>query len=75
MNSPIDQNPVTKNQVQFLTSKFSIPLPVPPTFFNSGNYIISLSDACKWLAGVAESLGVEIYPSIAGSKVSALCFF
>jgi electron-transferring-flavoprotein dehydrogenase len=29
---------------------------------NRGNYIVSLANLCKWLAGQAEALGVEIYP-------------
>ena len=29
---------------------------------NRGNYIVSLSNLCKWLGQQAESLGVEIYP-------------
>jgi len=29
---------------------------------NHGNYIVSLSNLCKWLGQQAEALGVEIYP-------------
>jgi electron-transferring-flavoprotein dehydrogenase len=29
---------------------------------NKGNYIVSLSNLCKWLGREAEGLGVEIYP-------------
>ena len=34
----------------------------PPLMSNRGNYIVSLSNLCKWLGQQAESLGVEIYP-------------
>src|SRR5580693_5238661 len=34
----------------------------PPLMRNRGNYVVSLSNFCKWMAGQAESLGVEIYP-------------
>ncbi|HWX90875.1 MAG TPA: electron transfer flavoprotein-ubiquinone oxidoreductase, partial [Rhizomicrobium sp.] len=34
----------------------------PPLMSNRGNYIVSLSNLCKWLAQQAEALGVEIYP-------------
>lgn len=34
---------------------------------NDGNYIVSLSRVTAWLAGIAEELGVEIYPGFAGA--------
>jgi electron-transferring-flavoprotein dehydrogenase len=36
-------------------------------FNNHGNYIISLGQLTPWLAGKAESLGVEIFPGFAAS--------
>jgi electron-transferring-flavoprotein dehydrogenase len=36
---------------------------------NRGNYIISLGNLCRWLAGQAEALGVEIYPGFAAAEV------
>ena len=33
---------------------------------NKGNYIVSLSNFCKWLGQQAEALGVEIYPGFPG---------
>jgi flavin-dependent dehydrogenase len=38
-------------------------------FFILGNYIISLSDLCKWLGEQATSLGVDIFTGFAGDKV------
>jgi electron-transferring-flavoprotein dehydrogenase len=35
---------------------------LPPLMSNRGNYIVSLSNLCKWLAQQAEALGVEVYP-------------
>src|SRR6201999_4112902 len=35
---------------------------VPPLMSNHDNYIVSLSNLCRWLGQEAESLGVEIYP-------------
>ncbi|MBF0446493.1 MAG: 4Fe-4S dicluster domain-containing protein, partial [Magnetococcales bacterium] len=40
-----------------------------PAFGNSGCYIISLGELCKWLASQAEALGVEIYPGFAASQL------
>jgi electron-transferring-flavoprotein dehydrogenase len=36
---------------------------------NHGNYIVSLGNVCRWLGGIAESLGVEIYPGFAAAEV------
>src|ERR1700751_1058097 len=35
---------------------------MPPLMSNHGNYIGSLGQVCRWLAGKAEALGVDIYP-------------
>ena len=42
---------------------------MPPLMNNHGNYIVSLGNVCKWLAGKAEALGVEIYPGFAAADV------
>ncbi|HEX3756625.1 MAG TPA: electron transfer flavoprotein-ubiquinone oxidoreductase [Rhizomicrobium sp.] len=56
---------VTQDQFAFFTRTGAITLPhflFPPLMSNRGNYIVSLSNLCKWLASEAEALGVEIYP-------------
>jgi electron-transferring-flavoprotein dehydrogenase len=40
---------------------------MPPLMNNHGNYAVSLGNVCRWLAGQAEALGVEIYPGFACS--------
>jgi electron-transferring-flavoprotein dehydrogenase len=40
---------------------------MPPFMHNGGNYVASLGNVCRWLAGQAEALGVEIYPGMAAS--------
>ncbi|MCG7507454.1 electron transfer flavoprotein-ubiquinone oxidoreductase [Mesorhizobium retamae] len=40
---------------------------MPPLMNNHGNYIVSLGNVCRWLAGKAEALGVEIYPGFAAA--------
>ncbi len=50
----------------------SIALPVfamPPMVKNHGNFIVSMGNVCRWLAGEAEALGVEIYPGMAASQL------
>ena len=41
----------------------------PKTMHNNGNYIISLGKLCRWLAGQAENLGVEVFPGFAAAEV------
>ena len=43
--------------------------PMPPLMSNHGNYIVSMANVCRWLAGVAEGLGVEIFPGMAASEL------
>ncbi|GAN95683.1 electron transfer flavoprotein-ubiquinone oxidoreductase [Komagataeibacter europaeus NBRC 3261] len=65
--------PVTEEQMLYLTRKGSLEIPfldrVMPHMSNHGNHIVSLGDFCRWLAGRAEELGVEIYPGFAGAEV------
>ena len=61
--------PATKDRMRFLTKNSSIPIPAPPQMNNHGNYILSLSQFCKWLGERAEEIGVEIYPGFAGREV------
>lgn len=42
---------------------------VPKTMHNTGNYIVSMGNVCRWLAEQAEQLGVEIFPGFAASEV------
>ena len=46
--------PAGKDKMRYLTNSGSIPLPAPPQMHNKGNYIISLSQFCKWLGERAE---------------------
>jgi electron-transferring-flavoprotein dehydrogenase len=42
---------------------------LPRLMDNHGNYVVSLGNVCRWLGGVAESMGVEIYPGFAAAEV------
>jgi electron-transferring-flavoprotein dehydrogenase len=56
---------VREDRFCFFTKNGAFTLPhflFPPLMSNRGNYIISLSNLCKWLGQQAEALGVEIYP-------------
>jgi len=61
--------PVTHDEFLILGTQKAFKLPTPPQMQNHGNFIISLELLCRWLAKVAESLGVEIYPGFAASHV------
>ena len=64
--------PITKDEFLVLTDTSSYTIPnmlLPPQLHNDGNYVISLSQVCRWLATKAEELGVEIYPGFAASEV------
>jgi len=69
--APID-TPVTDDRFYFLGPAGAIRLPnfaMPPLMSNHGNYIVSLSNLCKWLATQAEALGVEIYPGFSAAAL------
>jgi electron-transferring-flavoprotein dehydrogenase len=56
---------VSRDRFCFFTRGGAIDIPhvlFPPLMSNRGNYIVSLSNLCKWLGQQAEELGVEIYP-------------
>ena len=69
---PMAETPVTDNWHWVLTrgKHMSVPhWPMPPFMSNDGNYTGSLGSLCRWLAGQAESLGVEIFPGFPASEV------
>eukprot|EP00934_Nitzschia_sp_Nitz4_P002995 Nitzschia sp. Nitz4//scaffold47_size129522//56961//58856//NITZ4_003551-RA/size129522-processed-gene-0.11-mRNA-1//1//CDS//3329552800//2985//frame0 len=64
--------PVQDDEFKILseTSSFTVPnIFLPSQLHNYGNYVLSLSQLCRWLAEEAEELGVEIYPGFAASEV------
>ncbi|CAN5377075.1 electron transfer flavoprotein-ubiquinone oxidoreductase [soil metagenome] len=69
---PLAEVPVTDNQHWVLTKakKFSLPhFITPPFMHNKGTYTGSLGNLCRWLAGQAEELGVEIFPGFAAAEI------
>jgi electron-transferring-flavoprotein dehydrogenase len=63
------KTPAKEDRFLLLTQSRAFRLPTPPQMHNSGNYIISLGNLCRWLATQAEALGVEIYPGFAAAEV------
>lgn len=50
------------------TGKLSAPW-LPPEMHNLGKPIASLGRVCEWLAGIAESKGVNLFPEFAGQEL------
>jgi electron-transferring-flavoprotein dehydrogenase len=71
LDSPLTV-PVTKNEHWVLSEgkKYSVPhIFMPPFMNNKGTYTLSLGNFCRWLAGQAEALGVEVFPGFAAAEV------
>src|SRR5215212_6972385 len=60
---------VRGDAIYFLTRTAKARLPITPPFFrNHGNYIISLNRFVKWLGGLVEAEGIDVFtgfPAIA----------
>jgi electron-transferring-flavoprotein dehydrogenase len=70
-DTPVKQQ-VTADRFYWLGEAGAVRLPhwpMPPLMSNSGNFVVSLGNVCRWLATRAEALGVEIYPGFAASEV------
>ncbi|KQM65971.1 electron transfer flavoprotein-ubiquinone oxidoreductase [Sphingomonas sp. Leaf17] len=69
---PLAEVPVTDNQHWVLSATKRRSLPhflTPPFMHNKGTYTGSLANLCRWLAGQAEELGVEIFPGFAAAEI------
>ncbi len=61
---------VTSDSVYFLTPDSKVRLPItPPPFRNHGNYVISLNQFVKWLAGQVEAAGTDLFMGFAAQSV------
>jgi electron-transferring-flavoprotein dehydrogenase len=71
LDSPLTV-PVKENHHWVLSERkrWSMPhLMMPPFMNNKGTYTLSLGNLCRWLAGQAEALGVEIFPGFAAAEI------
>jgi electron-transferring-flavoprotein dehydrogenase len=63
---------VSDDRFYWLLPSRAVRLPnllMPPLMSNHGNYVVSVGNICRWLAGKAEALGVDIYPGFAATEV------
>ena len=67
--APLD-TPVTNAGIYFLSQSLRWKLPItPPPIANSGNYIVSLNKIVKWLGGLVEKEGVNVFTQFAGKEL------
>jgi electron-transferring-flavoprotein dehydrogenase len=61
---------VHHDSVYFLTERQKIAFPItPPPLKNHGHYIISLSRFVKWLAGLVEAEGIDIFTGFSAASI------
>ncbi len=67
--APLD-TPVTGDAAYFLTERSAWKFPItPPPLCNHGNYVVSLSRLAKWLGGLVESAGVNVFTQFGGAQL------
>ena len=67
--APLD-TPVTDDAAYFLTASRAWKFPItPPPLRNHGNYILSLNRLVKWLGGLVEQQGINIFTQFAGAEL------
>ncbi len=67
--APLD-TPVTGDAGYYFAEKSSWKLPItPPPFKNHGNYVVSLNKIVKWLGGLVEKKGVNLFTQFAGRNL------
>ena len=67
--APLD-TPVTDDAAYFLTVSRAWKLPItPPPLRNHGNYVISVNKLVKWLGGLVEQAGVNVFTQFAGAEL------
>jgi electron-transferring-flavoprotein dehydrogenase len=61
---------VHEDHVYFLTRRGKLRFPItPPPLRNHGHYVISLNRFVKWLAGLVEAEGIDIFAGFAATEV------
>src|SRR6266851_2046995 len=67
--APLD-TPVTDDAALLFTQGSSFRFPItPPPFKNKGNYVVSLSKMTKWLGGLVEKAGVNLFTQFGGASL------
>ena len=68
-SAPLD-TPVTDSAALLFTEGSSFRFPItPPPFQNKGNYVVSLNKIVKWLGGLVEAAGVNVFKEFGGAEI------
>jgi electron-transferring-flavoprotein dehydrogenase len=68
-SAPLD-TPVTGDAAYYFTESTAHKLPItPPPLRNHGNYAISLNKFVKWLGGLVEKKGINVFTQFAGREL------
>ena len=68
-SAPLD-TPVIDDAALFFTKGSSFRFPItPPPFKNKGNYVVSLNRLTKWLGGLVEKSGVNLFMQFGGAQL------
>src|SRR5580658_8424764 len=68
-SAPLD-TPVTGDAAYYFTQNGSWKLPItPPPLQNHGNYVVSLNRLVKWLGGLVEQKGINVFTQFAGREL------
>jgi len=68
--APPFDTPVIDDAVFFLKPERAYKLPItPPPLRNHGNYVISINKLVKWLGGLVEQAGVNVFTEFAGAQL------
>jgi electron-transferring-flavoprotein dehydrogenase len=67
--APLDA-PVSRDRVYLLDAGGKIPLPfTPPPLRNHGNLVVSINRLGKWMAGLVEDEGIDLFTGFPGVEV------
>jgi electron-transferring-flavoprotein dehydrogenase len=68
-SAPLD-TAVTESAALIFTEKSCYRVPVtPPPFQNAGNFVVSLNKIVKWMGGLVESAGVNVFKEFGGADL------
>jgi electron-transferring-flavoprotein dehydrogenase len=68
-SAPLD-TAVTDSAALLFTRQSSFRFPItPPPFQNRGNYVVSLNKVVKWLGGLVEAAGVNVFKEFGGAQL------
>jgi electron-transferring-flavoprotein dehydrogenase len=68
-SAPLD-TPVTDSAALIFSEHSSLRMPItPPPFQNKGNYVVSLNKLVKWMGGLVEAAGVNVFKEFGGAEL------